>query len=114
MKHKSTKYVSNTVIKNVCVLLIFLCFSNGQETLQLKQADSLSSKNINNESVTVLKGNIIFKKDSKLLFGDKAIQSNSSGVVQLSENVRIKDDDMTIFCDSLSYNSDNGLSLIHI
>ena len=108
MKHKSTKYVSNTVIKNVCVLLIFLCFSNGQETLQLKQADSLSSKNINNESVTVLKGNIIFKKDSKLLFGDKAIQSNSSGVVQLSENVSIKDDDMTIFCDSLSYNSDNG------
>jgi len=107
MKHKSTKYVNNIVIKNVYVLLIFLCFAYGQESLELKQADSLSAKNINNESVTILEGNIVFKKDSKMLYGDKAIQSNTSGIVKLSNNVKIEDENMTIFCDSLLYYSDN-------
>ena len=62
MKNKSTKNVNNNVIKKVCVLFFLLNLVFAQDKIELKQADSLSSIQTNNETLTSLRGNIIFKK----------------------------------------------------
>ena len=77
MKHKSTKNVNNNVIKKVCVLFFMLNIILAQDKIELRQADSLSSIQTNNETLTSLSGNIIFKKGNQILFGDRATQSSS-------------------------------------
>ena len=62
MKHKSKKNVNNNVIKKICVLFFFLNIVLSQDKIELKQAESLSSLEINNETVTSLKGDIILRK----------------------------------------------------
>jgi lipopolysaccharide assembly outer membrane protein LptD (OstA) len=106
MKHKSTKNVNNNVIKKVCVLFLLLGFVYSQDKIELKQADSLSSKEINQQTITTLDGNIIFRKETMLLYGDTAIQSSQNNILKLFSNVKIIDEDKTIFCDSLTYNAD--------
>jgi lipopolysaccharide assembly outer membrane protein LptD (OstA) len=106
MKHKSTKNVNNNVIKKVCVLFFLLGFVYSQDKIELKQADSLSSKEINQQAITTLDGNIIFRKETMLLYGDTAIQSSQNNILRLFSNVKIIDEDKTIFCDSLTYNAD--------
>ena len=106
MKHKSTKNVNNNVIKKVCVLFFLLGFVYSQDKIELKQADSLSSKEINQQTITTLDGNIIFRKETMLLYGDTAIQSSQNNILKLFSNVKIIDEDKTIFCDSLTYNVD--------
>ena len=106
MKHKSTKNVNNNVIKKVCVLFFLLGFVYSQDKIELKQADSLSSKEINQQTITTLDGNIIFRKETMLLYGDTAIQSSQNNILKLFSNVKIIDEDKTIFCDSLTYNAD--------
>ena len=103
MKHKSTKNVNSNVIKKVCVLFFLLNFVLSQDKLELKQADSLSSKELNSETITILKGNIIFQKGDTFLSGDKAIQSNKNSQLKLYDNVKVDDKNNTIFCDSLFY-----------
>ncbi|MCH1546704.1 MAG: hypothetical protein L7S51_01945 [Candidatus Marinimicrobia bacterium] len=105
MKHKSTKNVNNNVIKKVCVLFFLLGFVYSQDKIELKQADSLSSKEINQQTITTLDGNIIFRKETMLLYGDTAIQSSQNNILKLFSNVKIIDEDKTIFCDSLTYNA---------
>ena len=83
MKHKSTKNVNNNVIKKVCVLFFLLNLVFAQDKIELKQADSLSSTQTNNETLTSLKGNIIFKKGNQLLYGDRAMQSSNNDIVKL-------------------------------
>ena len=106
MKHKSTKNVNNNVIKKVCVLFFLLGFVYSQDKIELKQADSLSSKEINQKTISTLDGNIIFRKETMLLYGDTAIQSSQNNILKLFSNVKIIDEDKTIFCDSLTYNAD--------
>ena len=106
MKHKSTKIVNNNVIKKVCVLFFLLGFVYSQDKIELKQADFLSSKEINQQTITTLDGNIIFRKETMLLYGDTAIQSSQNNILKLFSNVKIIDEDKTIFCDSLTYNAD--------
>ena len=106
MKHKSTKNVNNNVIKKVCVLFFLLGLTFTQDKIELKQATSLSSKEINQQTITTLEGNIIFQKGSMLLYGDTAIQSSQNNILKLYNNVKIEDANKTIFCDSLTYNSD--------
>ena len=106
MKHKSTKNVNNNVIKKVCVLFFLLGFVYSQDKIELKQADSLSSKEINQQTINTLDGNIIFRKENMLLYGDTAIQSSQNNILKLFSNVKIIDEDKTIFCDSLTYNAD--------
>ncbi len=106
MKHKSTKDVNNNVIKKICVLFFFLNIVLSQDKIELKQADSLSSMQINNETVTSLKGDVIFKKGDQLLFGDRAIQSSDNNQITLYDNVKIQDGNKIILCDSLSFNTD--------
>ena len=55
MKHKSTKNVNNNVIKKVCVLFFLLNIVFAQDKIELRQADSLSSIQTNNETITSLK-----------------------------------------------------------
>ena len=107
MKHKSKKNVNNNVIKKICVLFFFLNIVLSQDKIELKQADSLSSLQINNETVTSLKGDIIFKKGSQLLFGDRAIQSSEYNQIELFDNVKVQDGNKTILCDSLSFDTDS-------
>ena len=106
MKHKSIKNVNNNVTKKVCVLFFLLNFAFSQEKLELKQADSLSSKEQNSETITILKGNIIFQKGDTFLSGDKAIQSNKNSQLKLYDNVKVDDKNNTIFCDSLFYDTE--------
>ena len=101
MKHKSTKNVNNNVIKKICVLFFFLNIVLSQDKIELKQADSLSSIQIDNETVTSLKGGVVFKKGNQLLFGDRAIQSSKNNQIKLFDNVKVQDETKTIFCDSL-------------
>ena len=103
MKHKSTKNVNNNVIKKVCVLFFLLNIVFAQDKIELRQADSLSSIQTNNETITSLKGNIIFKKGNQLLFGDRATQSSNNDIVKLYDNVKIEDGNKIIFCDSLFF-----------
>ena len=106
MKHKSTKNVNNNVIKKICVLFFFLNIVLSQDKIELKQADSLSSLQIDNETVTSLKGGVIFKKGSQLLFGDRAIQSSKNNQIKLFDNVKVQDETKTIFCDSLFFDTE--------
>ena len=106
MKHKSIQNVNNNVIKKVCVLFFFLNLVFAQDKIELKQADSLSSIQTNNETLTSLKGNIIFKKGNQLLFGDRATQSSNNDIVKLYDNVKIEDGNKTIFCDSLFFDTE--------
>ena len=106
MKHKSTKNVNNNVIKKVCVLFFLLNLVFTQDKIELKQADSLSSIQTNNETLTSLKGNIIFKKEDQLLFGDRATQSSDNAIIKLYDNVKIEDGNKTIFCDSLFFDTE--------
>ena len=103
MKHKSTKNVNNNVIKKVCVLFFLLNLVFAQDKIELRQADSLSSIQTNNETLTSLSGNIIFKKGDQLLFGDRATQSSNNDIVKLYDNVKIEDGNKTIFCKILFY-----------
>ena len=82
MKHKSTKNVNNNVIKKVCVLFFMLNIILAQDKIELRQADSLSSIQTNNETLTSLSGNIIFKKGNQILFGDRATQSSNNDIVK--------------------------------
>ena len=107
MKHKSKKNVNNNVIKKICVLFFFLNIVLSQDKIELKQAESLSSLEINNETVTSLKGDIIFKKGSQLLFGDRAIQSSEYNQIELFDNVKVQDGNKIILCDSLSFDTDS-------
>ena len=59
MKHKSTKNVNNNVIKKVCVLFFLLNLVFAQDKIELRQADSLSSIQTNNETLTSLKLSLI-------------------------------------------------------
>ena len=106
MKHKSTKNVNNNVIKKVYVLFFLLNLVFSQDKIELKQADSLSSIQINNETLTSLKGNIIFKKGSQLLFGDRATQSSDNSIIKLYDNVKIEDGNKIILCDSLFFDTE--------
>tara|TARA_A100000164_G_scaffold381541_1_gene433680 strand:- start:2535 stop:5789 length:3255 start_codon:yes stop_codon:yes gene_type:complete len=106
MKHKSTKNVYNNVIKKIGVLLFSFSIIFSQDKIELKQANSLSSKELNQQTITTLEGNVIFQKDSMLLYGDTAIQSSENSILRLYNNVKIEDKDKTIFCDSLLYDSD--------
>ncbi|MFL2511140.1 MAG: putative LPS assembly protein LptD [Candidatus Neomarinimicrobiota bacterium] len=106
MKHKSTKNVNNNVIKKVYVLFFLLSIIFSQDKIELKQADSLSSKAINQQTVTTLSGNIIFQKDGMLLYADTGVQSSQNNILKLYSNVKIEDKNKTIFCDSLTYNTD--------
>ena len=95
MKHKSTKNVNNNVIKKVCVLFFLLNFVLSQDKLELKQADSLSSKELNSETTTILSGNIIFQKGDTFLYVNKAIQSNKNSLVKLYDDVKVDDKNKT-------------------
>ena len=106
MKHKSTKNVNDNVIKKIFVLFFFLNIVLSQDKIELKQADSLSSIQIDNETVTSLKGGVIFKKGNQLLFGDRAIQSSKNNQIKLFDNVKVQDETKTIFCDSLFFDTE--------
>tara|TARA_B100000963_G_scaffold189109_1_gene164545 strand:+ start:2748 stop:6002 length:3255 start_codon:yes stop_codon:yes gene_type:complete len=106
MKHKSIKNVNNNVIRKICVLFFFLNIALSQDKIELKQADSLSSIQIDNETITSLKGGVVFKKGNQLLFGDRAIQYSKNNQIKLFDNVKVQDETKTIFCDSLFFDTE--------
>jgi len=104
MKQKSTKFVKHNVMKKFFVLVLFISIGIAQEKLILQQADLLQSSVVNEETVTKLSGNIIFKKDDSVLKSDFATQYDKSPLVKLNDNVIVNQANQTIYCDSLIYN----------
>ena len=104
MKQKSTKFVKYNVMKKFFVLVLFISIGIAQEKLILQQADLLQSSVVNEETVTKLSGNIIFKKDDSVLKSDFATQYDKSPLVKLNDNVIVNQANQTIYCDSLIYN----------
>jgi len=104
MKQKSTRFVKYNVMKKFFVLVLFISIGIAQEKLILQQADLLQSSVINEETVTKLSGNIIFKKDDSILKSDFATQYDKSPLVKLNDNVVVTQDSQIIYCDSLIYN----------
>ena len=109
MKQKSITFVKYDMIKKSFVLAFLLSISFTQDKLILQQADLLESSVINNETITQLSGNIIFKKNDTVLKSDFATQYAKSPLVKLNNNVVIKKESQTIYCDSLTYNQDSQL-----
>jgi len=109
MKQKSITFVKYDMIKKSFVFAFLLSISFTQDKLILQQADLLESSVINNETITQLSGNIIFKKDDTVLKSDFATQYAKSPLVKLNNNVVIKKESQTIYCDSLTYNQDSQL-----
>ncbi len=106
MKQKSIRFVKNYMIKRGFVLF-FLCTSLlSQDKLLLKQADTLTSSTIGNETITRLNGNIIFQKTDTTLKGNFATQSDKNSLINLYGDVSIQQPEQIIYCDSLSFNND--------
>ena len=63
MKQKSITFVKYDMIKKFFVFVFLLSISFTQDKLILQQADLLQSSVVNNETITQLSGNIIFKKN---------------------------------------------------
>ncbi len=104
MKQKSTKFVKYNVMKKFFVLVLFISIGIAQEKLILQQADLLQASVVNEETVTKLSGNIIFKKSDSVLKSNFATQYDKSPLVKLNDNVVVTQENQTIYCDSLIYN----------
>ncbi|MED5269076.1 MAG: LptA/OstA family protein, partial [Candidatus Neomarinimicrobiota bacterium] len=91
-------------MKKFFVLVLFISIGIAQEKLILQQADLLQASVVNEETVTKLSGNIIFKKSDSILKSNFATQYDKSPLVKLNDNVVVTQENQTIYCDSLIYN----------
>lgn len=106
MKQKSIRFVKDYMIKKGFVLFFFYSFVFSQDNLLLRQADTLTSSMIGEETITRLDGNIIFQKKDIILKGSFATQSDKNSIINLYGDVSIQQPEQIIYCDSLSFNND--------
>ena len=105
MKQKSIRFVKDYMVKKGFVLCLMCSFMFSQDKLLLKQADTLTSSTTASETITKLDGNIIFQKTDTILKGNFANQSNQNSIINLYGDVSVQQPNQTIYCDSLSYDS---------
>jgi lipopolysaccharide assembly outer membrane protein LptD (OstA) len=105
MKQKSIRFVKDYMVKKGFVLCLMCSFIFSQDKLFLKQADTLTSSTTTSETITKLDGNIIFQKTDTILKGSFANQSNQNSIINLYGDVSVEQPNQTIYCDSLSYDS---------
>ena len=91
-------------------LLVLIPFSLlADEKLRLKRADILENVTANGQPVQYLNGNVIFEKGSMIINCDKAFNIEKTGQSSMIGNVKIVDDNRSLVCDSLHFDSPNNI-----
>ncbi len=86
-------------------LFISILFST--ERLRLKKANLLENKTINNESVKIISGDIIFSKGTLTLFCEEGRYYEKNDIALLYKNVSAIQEGRTVTCDTLQFFSKN-------
>ena len=84
------------MIKKGFVLFFFYSFVFSQDNLLLRQADTLTSSMIGEETITRLDGNIIFQKKDIILKGSFATQSDKNSIINLYGDVSVSYTHLTL------------------
>ena len=79
------------------------------EKLRLKRADILENVTVNGQPVQYLNGNVIFEKGSMIINCDKAFNIEKTGQSSMIGNVKVVDDNRSLVCDSLHFDSPNNI-----
>ena len=91
-------------------LLVLIPFSLlADEKLRLKRADILENVTVNGQPVQYLNGNVIFEKGSMIINCDKAFNIEKIGQSSMIGNVKVVDDNRSLVCDSLHFDSPNNI-----
>ena len=91
-------------------LLVLIPFSLlADEKLRLKRADILENVTVNGQPVQYLNGNVIFEKGSMIINCDKAFNIEKTGQSSMIGNVKVVDDNRSLVCDSLHFDSPNNI-----
>ncbi len=90
------------------ISLLFLILPGlllADKRLRLKQADVLENITVNGEAIQLLKGNVVFVKETTTLTSERARFNRRTEFGQLVGNVVVRKKDQTLTCDSLVINS---------
>ena len=79
------------------------------DRLRLKRADILENVVIDGQPVQYLTGNVVFKKGAMIINCAKAINIENTGQGSMIGNVKVVDDNRSLTCDSLHYDSPNDI-----
>ena len=80
-----------------------------EDRLRLKRADVLENVVIDGQAVQYLNGNVVFEKGSMIINCSKAINIEKTGQGSMIGNVKVVNDNQSITCDSLHYDSPNDV-----
>ena len=93
--------------KNFIYWFLFTSFLFSNDRLRLKKANILENKTINNESVKIISGNIIFTKGNLTLNCQEGRYYEKKDVALLYRRVSAIQEGMTVTCDTLKFFSEN-------
>jgi len=79
------------------------------DRLRLKRADILENVVIDGQAVQYLTGNVVFEKGAMIINCAKAINIEKTGQGSMIGNVKVVDDNRSLTCDSLHYDSPNDI-----
>ncbi|MEC8984245.1 MAG: putative LPS assembly protein LptD, partial [Candidatus Neomarinimicrobiota bacterium] len=80
-----------------------------EDRLRLKRADVLENVVIDGQAVQYLTGNVVFEKGPMTINCTKAINIEKTGQGSMIGNVKVVNDNQSITCDSLHYDSPNDI-----
>ena len=95
--------ISKKVTIALVILNLISSFLFSDERLRLKKADILESKVIENQSVKLLSGNVIFSKGNLTLYCQEGRYFEKSDIALLYRNVSAVQDGRTLTCDTLKF-----------
>ena len=79
------------------------------DRLRLKRADVLENVVIDGQAVQYLTGNVVFEKGTMIINCAKAINVEKTGQGSMTGNVKVVDNNRSLTCDSLHYDSPNDI-----
>ena len=79
------------------------------DRLRLKRADILENVVIDGQAVQYLTGNVVFEKGTMIINCAKAINVEKTGQGSMTGNVKVVDNNRSLTCDSLHYDSPNDI-----
>ena len=79
------------------------------DRLRLKRADILENVVIDGQAVQYLTGNVVFEKGAMIINCAKAINIEKTAQGSMIGNVKVVDDNRSLTCDSLHYDSPNDI-----
>ena len=106
------------ILKNIICWIVFSTIILSNDRLRLKKANILENKTINNESVKLISGNIIFTKGSLTLNCQEGRYFEKNDIAILYRNVSAFQEGRTLTCDTLKFYSKNdklsGIGNAHV